>query len=132
MVAVLVAGVLTVVLAIAGRGVNWQLTGSLVLCGVLLTVSPWLQGSQLYRFAARQGNWRATVADSGLVLTTDNSSLTVNWHMQSRFLETTDLFVLLSGDKNATGLTVLPKRGAQYPANVEQLRAILDRNLPRA
>ncbi|MER6841794.1 hypothetical protein [Streptomyces platensis] len=42
------------------------------------------------------------------------------------------LFVLLSADRTAAGVIVLPKRGVADPENVERLRAILDRHLVRA
>ncbi|WP_320777896.1 hypothetical protein [Streptomyces sp. CRN 30] len=46
------------------------------------------------------------------------------------YLETPGLFVLLGGDR-AAGVAVLPKRGARDTADVDRLRAILNRNLKR-
>ncbi|MFC3576784.1 YcxB family protein [Streptomyces yaanensis] len=118
-------------LALTGGHLDWRFAGWAALVVVLLLLQPMTQGRQLFRFAQRQGTFRASVADTGLTVVTDNSTVNVNWTMQPRYRETPELFVLMSGDKNATGMTILPKRGAQHPADVDRLRAILDRHLTR-
>ncbi|MFD0506403.1 YcxB family protein [Streptomyces chiangmaiensis] len=130
-VCVLFALFMETLLALTGSHVDRGLVGWMALVVVLLLLQPWMQGRQLFRFAQRQGTFRASVADTGLTVTTDNSTVNVNWTMQPRYRETPGLFVLLSADKNATGLTILPKRGAQHPADVDRLRAILDQHLTR-
>lgn len=60
-----------------------------------------------------------------------NSTVDIKWTVQPRHRETPEPFVLLSGDKKATGLTVLPKRGADHPGDGDRLRAVLDRNPTR-
>jgi hypothetical protein len=71
------------------------------------------------------------VADErGAVSTGERASFTVDWTVFREYLETPGLFVLLGGDR-AAGVAVLPKRGAQDHADVDRLRAILDRNLKR-
>jgi hypothetical protein len=78
---------------------------------VLLMLTPRLQARQIMKLAAVQGEFRAGVDDSGVRVTTDNSSTVVGWQAQPRYVETAEQFVLLSPDKNAVGFTVLPKRG---------------------
>ncbi|MEV5200955.1 YcxB family protein [Streptomyces sp. NPDC053720] len=100
-----------------------------VMVSVILT--PWLQARQLYRFAARQGTCRTMVRESGVQVVTDHSTTTVNWAMVPRYRETPLLFVLFSGDKQATGVTMLPKRGVRGPDDLDRLRSVLDRNIRR-
>ncbi|GGN55930.1 hypothetical protein GCM10011579_016440 [Streptomyces albiflavescens] len=100
--------------------------------GLVVAITPRLQARQLYRFAERQGQFRATVTDAGVTVTTDDTTTSVNWAAYPRYRETANLFVLLSSDKNAIGFAALPKRGAaQARSDVTRLRAILDRNLTR-
>ncbi|MEU6219280.1 YcxB family protein [Streptomyces sp. NPDC047022] len=102
-----------------------------VLMGVLIPLTPWLQARQFQRLAEPKGTFRITVTDTGLVLANDNTTTAVNWAAQPRYKETNSEFVMVSADKNALSFTILPKRGAQSPADVDRLRAILDRNLTR-
>ncbi|MGQ4388768.1 YcxB family protein [Streptomyces sp. SAS_270] len=97
----------------------------------LLSLTPWLQARQVFRLAERQGTFRVTVTDAGVAVATDNTTATVNWVAQPRYRETADVFALFSADRNAVGFTVLPKRAVQHPADVDRLRALLDRNLTR-
>ncbi|MFJ1603895.1 YcxB family protein [Streptomyces sp. NPDC088253] len=98
----------------------------------LMLLSPWLQARQVSRVSERQGVFRVRVTDAGVSVATDNTTASVNWAAQPRYREKPDIFVLFSADKNATCFTVLPKRAVRTPADVERLRAILDRNLTRA
>ncbi|MGY1499161.1 YcxB family protein [Streptomyces sp. QTS52] len=76
------------------------------------------------------GQCRMVADDRGMATTGERASFTVDWTVFREYLETPGIFVLLGGDR-ASGIAVLPKRGAQNPADVDQLRAILDRNLKR-
>ncbi|MFE1285853.1 YcxB family protein [Streptomyces sp. NPDC058751] len=76
------------------------------------------------------GQCRMVADDRGAVSTGERASFTVDWTVFREYLETPGLFVLLGGDR-AAGVAVLPKRGAQDPADVDRLREILDRNLKR-
>ncbi|MEU6271637.1 YcxB family protein [Streptomyces populi] len=128
-VAVLVA--LEVALELAGQDAPTFPVIWLVVFGLLLMVSPWLQARQFQRLAERQGTFRATVTDAGVTVVTENSSTVLNWVAQPRYRETKDAFVMISSDKNAVGFTMLPKRAVRSPEDVDRLRAILDRNLIR-
>jgi hypothetical protein len=76
------------------------------------------------------GQCRMVADERGAVSTGERASFTVDWTVFREYLETPGLFVLLGGDR-AAGVAVLPKRGAQDHADVDRLRAILDRNLKR-
>ncbi|MGW0826169.1 YcxB family protein [Streptomyces sp. NPDC002845] len=68
--------------------------------------------------------------DRGAVTTGERASFSMDWTVFREYLETPGLFVLLGGDR-AAAVVLLPKRGAQDPADVDRIRAILDRNLKR-
>lgn len=91
----------------------------------------WFVARRLYGYVKRHGTYRVTVTDAGVSATTDNSTTSVNWTAQPRYLETADAFYTFSGDKNAVGFNVLPKRAVRDPADVDRLRTLLDRNLTR-
>lgn len=76
------------------------------------------------------GQCRTVADDRGMATTGERASYTVEWTAYREYLETPGLFVLLAGDR-AGGVAVLPKRGAQDEADVDRLRATLDRNLKR-
>ncbi len=85
---------------------------------------------RLFSIVEPYGQCRMVADDRGAVSTGERVSFTVEWTVFREYLETPGLFVLLGGDR-AAGVAVLPKRGAQDPADVDRLRAILDRNLKR-
>ncbi|MBT2413224.1 YcxB family protein [Streptomyces sp. ISL-12] len=103
----------------------------IVLVVVLVLLLPWLQARQFLALAARFGDHRATVTESGLTVTNDATSTTVTWAAQPRYRETPELFVLFSDDRNISCFTVLPKRGLGDGADADRLRAVLDRHLAR-
>ncbi|MER6079956.1 YcxB family protein [Streptomyces sp. NPDC001833] len=111
---------------------NWFLLVWMPLGAALLFFAPWFQAQACLRVAARNGRFRATVADAGLTMVTDNSTTSVNWAAQPRYRETKHAFITYSDDKNASCFTVLPKRALPDPADADRLRAILDRHLTRA
>src|SRR5690349_6190572 len=114
------------------RDAPWPLYAGVVVFVALMTAVPWLQARRLHRLAQRQGDIRGTVDDTWVRLTTAHSSASHNWHLYSRYVETPELFVLLSADKSAIGFAVLPKRAVADPEEVDRLRAVLDRRLVRA
>jgi hypothetical protein len=127
------AFVLNASLSVAGsEKPNWFLLIWMPMAAALLLFTPRLQARAFLKLAARNGTFRATVADTGLTMVTDNSTTSVNWAAQPRYRETGDAFITYSDDKNASCFTVLPKRGLPEPADVDRLREILDRNLTRA
>ncbi|MFD9574444.1 YcxB family protein [Streptomyces sp. NPDC059982] len=81
---------------------------------------------------AKAGEMRTTVDDTGIRLVAADSDTRVGWRLQPRYVETEHVFVMLSEDRRAVGLTVLPKRAATDPADIDRIRSIFDRNLTRA
>ncbi|WP_324784282.1 YcxB family protein [Streptomyces sp. H51] len=127
-----VASVLNTALSVAGsRKPDWFLLIWMPLVAVLLLCMPRFQARAFLKLAVRNGTYRATVADAGLTMATDNSTTSVDWAAQPRYRETEDAFITYSDDKNASCFTVLPKRGLPDPADADRLRAILDRHLTR-
>ncbi|MGW0396091.1 YcxB family protein [Streptomyces sp. NPDC003042] len=98
---------------------------------VTALIFPRLQVRAFAELLEKAGEMRAVVDDSGVQLTTADTATRIGWAAQPAYAETDRAFVMLSADKQAVGMTVLPKRGAQAPADVDRLRAILDRNLRR-
>ncbi|WP_405440686.1 YcxB family protein [Streptomyces avidinii] len=107
----------------------------LVAAGVLLWVitlfGPRLQARAFRGLLEKSGETRAVIDGSGALLTAASCEVRVGWAAQPRYVETADAFVMLSDDKRAVAMTVLPKRGIQAPADVDGLRALLDTHLRR-
>ncbi|MFJ6781132.1 YcxB family protein [Streptomyces yangpuensis] len=85
---------------------------------------------RLHAVWAAYGQCRTVVDDGGAVTTGETMSYTIDWKLFTHYVETPDLFVLVGGPR-AGCLAAVPKRGAEEPADVDRLRAILDRNLRR-
>ena len=88
-----------------------------------------LHARAFHRLAASKGEQRIIADESGVTVTTEQTSTTLTWQAAPRYAETPRLFVLLSGDKNASSMTLLPKRGAGGEADVDRLRALLEQRL---
>ncbi|WP_326765515.1 YcxB family protein [Streptomyces sp. NBC_01591] len=126
-----VAVLMGILIALGGDGPGAPFWVALVFVMVAVILTPWLQGRQLYRFAASQGTCRTVVRETGIQVVTDHSTTTVSWPMVPRYRETPELFVLFSDDKQAIGITMLPKRGVRGPDDLDRLRSVLDRNVRR-
>ncbi|MFJ3912051.1 YcxB family protein [Streptomyces vinaceus] len=85
---------------------------------------------RLHQVMATYGQCRTVADERGTATTGRTMSYTGDWKLFTRYAETPELFVLLGGPR-ASCLAVLPKRGAEEPADVDRLRGILDRNLRR-
>ncbi|MFE4259691.1 YcxB family protein [Streptomyces sp. NPDC056883] len=83
---------------------------------------------RLHAVVSHYGLCRTVVDERGFATTGESMSHTADWKLYTRYAETAELFVLLGGPR-ATCLAVMPKRGAEEPADVDRLRAILERNL---
>ncbi|MFE9633025.1 YcxB family protein [Streptomyces sp. NPDC006463] len=108
---------------------------ALVIMGVLMWTLA-LFGHQLTArgfggLLARAGRTRTVIDDSGFEVATQASTTRMGWTVHRTYAETADSFVLLSEGKGAVAIMILPKRGARNPADVDRVRAILDRNLKR-
>jgi hypothetical protein len=85
---------------------------------------------RMHSMVEAYGESRMVADVRGAVTTGERASFSMEWTVFREYLETPRLFVLLGGDR-AAGVAVLPKRGAQDPADVDRIRTILDRNLKR-
>lgn len=130
-------------------GVLLPLTGALELwrgdrtstgaVSVALGVAAWvlrffgtrLTARGLKGLLAKAGEVRTTVDEAGVRLVAADTDTRIGWRLQPRYVETEHVFVMLSDDKKSLGLTVLPKRGAPDPADIDRIRSIFDRNLTR-
>ncbi|GAB7029091.1 hypothetical protein JCM4914_05520 [Streptomyces platensis subsp. malvinus] len=100
------------------------LTALALVVGVYLLV-PTLQGRQIHRMLAPQGEFQAVVDSSGVRMSSRDSDTTYRWPMLTRYAETDALFVLMTPDKYGVGMVVLPKRGAADPEDIDRLRSLL-------
>lgn len=90
-----------------------------------------MQARSFHRLAAAKGEQRIVVDESGVTVATEQGSSTVTWQAAPRYAETPRLFVLLSGDKNVSGITLLPKHGTSRAGDTDRLRALLDQRASR-
>ncbi|MFI9805621.1 YcxB family protein [Streptomyces sp. NPDC052301] len=100
--------------------------------GLGLAVLPRLQARSLAKAADVSGPCRTTVTDEGLTIRAEHVMVVQGWGARPVYRETGEVFALFSGDRDARCVTLLPKRGLVDPADVDRLRAILDRHVKRA
>ncbi|MFK0014792.1 YcxB family protein [Streptomyces sp. NPDC091027] len=124
-------GVLVTVSDGTVSGASMGLVAAGLLLWVITLFGPALQARAFRGLLERTGETRTVVDGSGVRLTSADSETRVGWAAQPRYVETADTFVMLSDDKGAVGMTVLPKRGILPPADAEALRALLDAHLRR-
>ncbi|MFD7918159.1 YcxB family protein [Streptomyces sp. NPDC059740] len=96
-----------------------------------LLVLPRLRAAQLHRLTERNGALTVVAAADGLHVAHRLAAGHNSWQATPRYVETARLFVLLSGDPNASHLVALPKAGVQDPGGPDALRAVLDGHLRR-
>ncbi|WP_369259215.1 YcxB family protein [Streptomyces sp. R35] len=75
------------------------------------------------------GTCRTVVGGEGMTTTGGSQTSTIDWQAFPWYVETAELFVLTT--RRTRIFFVLPKRGAQDPADVDRVRDVLDRNLRR-
>jgi hypothetical protein len=78
-----------------------------------------------------QGRLRLTADEQGLHVEGAHARTQTGWGNYGSYAETPRAFVLRSPDRGGRCAMVLAKRGARRPADVDRLRAILDRHLTR-
>ncbi|MGW5361918.1 YcxB family protein [Actinopolymorpha pittospori] len=99
---------------------------------IVLTVwVPWLRRRSYRRLSEAMGQMHVTLDGTGVHGVGKNKSGTSSWAAYGRYVETEDLFVLLSPDPKYCIVTILPKRGIEAPADAERLRAVLDQHVQR-
>ena len=92
---------------------------------------PHIQAHHVMRTIEWQGEFRGTVSDNGISVSTDYCTLTQRWPLFRGYRETRDYLVLLSRDPNILCVEFLPKRSLRSPEDAARLLALLDRHLKR-
>ncbi|WP_432135013.1 MULTISPECIES: YcxB family protein [unclassified Streptomyces] len=82
------------------------------------------------RIHEAHGERRITVDESGVTVETAHTLTRYGWPSMSRYVETRHLFVLVSADKRASCLVILPKRGTDGTDHAAPLRDLLGAHLP--
>ncbi|WP_405493085.1 hypothetical protein [Streptomyces sp. NBC_00096] len=106
------------------------LIGGVLLLGLTL-FGPQLTARAFAGLLAKAGETTALVTAAGLRVSTKDTETRIGWAAQPLYAETADAFVTLNVAKRAAAMTILPKRGAADPADIDRLRALLDQNLQR-
>lgn len=121
-------------LALLGHGPIGTPLASFVGGVLILAVTffgPQLTARAFAGLLAKAGETTALVTATGLRVSTKDTETRIGWAAQPLYAETADTFVTLSFAKRAAAMTILPKRGAADPADIDRLRALLDQNLRR-
>ncbi|KUL21552.1 YcxB family protein [Streptomyces regalis] len=101
-----------------------------LLCSVMIWGTPRLQANQAFRTVSWQGEYRSTADETGITTVTDHVTTTLRWSAFRGYRETRDHLVMLSRDPSILLVGVFPK-GAADPADVDRMRTLLARHLPR-
>ncbi|WP_330296324.1 hypothetical protein [Streptomyces sp. NBC_00503] len=113
-----------------GSGPLATLIGGVLILALTL-FGPQLTARAFAGLLAKAGETTALVTATGLQVSTKDTDTRIGWAAQPFYAETADTFVTLSIAKRAAAMTILPKRGAADPADIDRLRALLDQNLQR-
>ncbi|MEU7074264.1 YcxB family protein [Streptomyces narbonensis] len=126
----LVVGGFALLAAIAQATVTVS-TGLFLVLAVLIWAMPHFQAHHALRTVEWQGEYRASVSDTGVETETAHVRLLQRWSVFRGYRETRDHVVLLSRDPNILLVEVLPKRGLRSPAETELLLDVVGRHLTR-
>jgi hypothetical protein len=117
-------------LALSGAAAWWWLV---LLIVPLVQLLAWRQdAARRRRTAARQGQVRLRLDDTGGHVTDPQADYTFRWELYGEHAETDDVFVLRTVGKGPQPFMIIPKRGLTDAADLPRLRALLDAHLPRA
>ncbi|MFD9409233.1 YcxB family protein [Streptomyces sp. NPDC059989] len=110
-------------------GLAFAAGAGVVLGAVCLCLDLWRLARRMYRRASKHPEYRCVVTEREVRShRPDGTATAYTWARYTGWAETRNLFILVYGGE---GLGWLPKRGAQDPADVARVRAILERNLKR-
>jgi hypothetical protein len=112
--------------------------GTLVAFGVMFVVWPLLM-SRAPAMSARRlldanqhhGLVRASVGEAGVRMVSAHIDVRTDWANYGSYAESDRCFVLRSPDRAGYCASILVKRGARSPQDVDRLRALLDGRLRR-
>jgi hypothetical protein len=118
-------GVIGVVVSAVEGELHW-----FVVMPVALPLALWFRSLAYARVAKALGETTMEIDDEGVRASRSSGHAVMTWQAYGGYVETSQRFVLLGPDRGRTIFTVLPKRGAGDPTDVERLREILRRHLP--
>ncbi|MCN9239551.1 hypothetical protein NGF19_01925 [Streptomyces sp. RY43-2] len=98
---------------------------------VLMSRVPHMSGRQTLRANQHHGPMRVTIANEGVRVVSAHIDTRMGWANYGSYAETEHCFLLRSPDRAGVCALVLVKRGARSQEDVDRLRALLDRRLPR-
>lgn len=121
---------LLIALQIVSHSVN--IYGVIVpVLAALQPFSPRLYARMCLKAKKYRGQMRMTADEQGFLVEGAHARTQDGWTKYGSYAETPRVFVLRSPDRSERGFMVVPKRGARRPADLDRLRAILDRHLAR-
>ncbi|MFF6977423.1 hypothetical protein ACFZAV_06675 [Streptomyces sp. NPDC008343] len=111
---------------------NNPLPGAMfVVCAVVLYFAPNLSAGALQKANRHHGRIRVTLDDEGVRVTGAHADIRTAWSNYGSYAESGRVFILRSPDRLGNCAMVLVKRGAAELYDVDRLRTLLDRHLPR-
>ncbi|WP_112470867.1 hypothetical protein [Streptomyces triticisoli] len=102
-----------------------------IVWSLLLPRVPRITARQLLRANQHHGLMRVTVAEEDVRVVSVHMETRMAWANFGSYAETSRCFVLRSPDRIGACAMVFAKRGARTPEDVDRLRSLLDRRLPR-
>lgn len=117
-------GVIGLVLSAAEGELHW-----FVFMPLAVPLALWLRSLAFAGVARALGETTTEIDDEGLRAARSTGHAVTTWQGYGGYVETNERFVLLGPDRGRTLFTVLPKRGATDPVDVDRLREILRRRL---
>ena len=124
-------GLAKLVLGLRGDG-GVGLGVTLVVYAVLMSFTPYLSARASIKAQQHQGRLRVVVDDQGIRRWGAHAESHAGWGSYGSYAEGKRVFILRTPDRGARCAAVLVKHGAADPADIDRLRAILDRHLTRA
>ena len=124
-------GVAELALGLSGGRGNPGLGAAFVVYAVLMPLVPRLHARAALKANQHQGALRVTVDDEGVRMAGAHAESHAAWGSYGSYAEGKRVFILRSPAKGARFAAVLVKRGAKDPADLDRLRALLDRHLTR-
>ncbi|MFD5323100.1 hypothetical protein [Streptomyces sp. NPDC127092] len=121
---------------VMGPAFQTVLAGLGLFAGLLWPLAPWVSALRVWPAVVRRGGFRTRVDGDGVTCESDAGTPSGGAEAAGvepycdAYVETARQFVLFPSERPDVWVA-LPKRGVSDPADVDRLRALLDRNLTR-
>ncbi|MEQ8143949.1 hypothetical protein [Streptomyces sp. OP7] len=125
------AGVALVVGALNGDMADVAWDAGLVVWAVAVFLSPGIAARRLIEADGHQGLPRITLGREGVRTVGEHSDLRMGWATFGSYAESDRVLALRGPDRAGNCAPVLVKQGVRQASDVDRLRALLDRHLPR-